>query len=943
MKFRRFFSLILLSALVLPALASADDAAIPEGFTRVGEAEGIVEYRYEPNGLTVLLLEDHSSPVATFMVTYLVGSRDEKAGTTGATHLLEHMMFKGTTNHNKERGNDYDGILENIGARLNATTSKDRTNYYANVPSEHLETVIRLEADRMRNLRLRAEDHELEMPVVRNEYEQGQNNPVMSLLHEIAATAYVAHPYQHPIIGYKSDIESMTVEDLRHFYDTYYWPDNATVSVIGDFQAPAALASIKEHYGEIPRSPEAIPEVHTVEPEQRGPRRTELHRPGQIGWIGMAHKGPEATHEDAAAVEVMNYILASGKNSRMYKSMVDKQIAANTYAFMWSRRDPGLIYTFAMMTPDGSHEATETAMLAEIERLQREPVPEAELERAKAQIYADTMYGRDGNFAIAIALNEAIAVGDWRLYYTFPKAVQEVTAADVRRVAQTYLQPTRRTTGWFVPQRPEATGGDPVAQLSLEMFGPALFYQAADHAGVLPGTLFGIASSVDASPAREALAPGSTMGFASRANQREINGIEVTTVPTGVRDVVTFMGSFAAGDIFSPDANPTVAAVTAELLDDGTLRHDKFALAAKLEAVGAELSFGTGAFTMTFEGRCLAKDLPMVLDVLAEQLREPVFPVEELEKAKVRLASGLRQQLDDVDTRADIALRSTLFPADHPNHAIDLETQLEALAALTREDLVAFHQDYYGPTSMRLVLVGDIDDAAIDSAVDEAFAGWSGGVDYPSVETVTSPGNGTIKEVEIADRNNINVRWGLAPGIDRTHPDYEALMVGTAILGQGFTGRLLNQVRDQQGLTYSIYAAIARSSLSDGLWWVAGNFDSHLLDQGIAATEEVVTTWYEEGVTEEELAQRKTRLVGNFKVDLTTTGDIAGSIHSVLLRGDSLAALDNYPARVQALTRDEVNSAIQRYIDLDAMVRVKAGSLPDDEAHDDAPETAEGE
>ncbi|MDZ7693772.1 MAG: pitrilysin family protein [Balneolaceae bacterium] len=221
------------------------------------------------------------------MVTYNVGSRNEVTGTTGATHLLEHLMFKGTDKYNRENNTGIDALLQNKGAMLNATTWLDRTNYYENLPSEHLELVVDIEADRMRNLWLREEDRQPEMTVVRNEFERGENSPFSALNKEIWASAIIAHPYHHSTIGWRSDIEGVPIEKLREFYDTYYWPNNATVTVIGDFNKSDALSHIKNYFGLISSSPEPIPQVYTQEPEQKGARRVQVKRAAQLGVVGI--------------------------------------------------------------------------------------------------------------------------------------------------------------------------------------------------------------------------------------------------------------------------------------------------------------------------------------------------------------------------------------------------------------------------------------------------------------------------------------------------------------------------------------------------------------------------------------------------------------------------------------------------------------------------------
>src|SRR5277367_261026 len=249
--------------------AASDPAAVP-GFSHIKSLGGIDEYRLDGNGLTVLLVPDHSAPVATFEVTYQVGSRNEVTGTTGATHILEHMMFKGSEAFNDAKGNSIKQMLERVGGEFNANTSFDRTNYFATVGRENLEGYIAIEADRMRHLWLHEADRQAEMTVVRNEYERGKNDPENVLMEEVTAAAYVALPYHHPVIGWKSDIEHVPIAKLRDFYDTFYWPNNATVSVVGDIDPVVTLNLIKKYYGAYPHSPAPIPGMYTEEPAQSG-------------------------------------------------------------------------------------------------------------------------------------------------------------------------------------------------------------------------------------------------------------------------------------------------------------------------------------------------------------------------------------------------------------------------------------------------------------------------------------------------------------------------------------------------------------------------------------------------------------------------------------------------------------------------------------------------
>jgi zinc protease len=445
----------------VPALAAAAQSTaaqvpaptqgMPAGFSHIKSLGGIDEYRLDNNGLSILLVPDHSAPVVTFEVTYQVGSRNEVTGTTGATHILEHMMFKGSEAFNDAKGNSIKQMLERVGGEFNANTSFDRTNYFATIGRENLEAYIAIEADRMRHLWLHESDRQSEMTVVRNEYERGKNDPEEVLMEEVTAAAYVALPYHHPVIGWKSDIEHVPIGKLRDFYDTYYWPNNATVTVVGDIDTGVVLGLIKKYYGAYAHSPAPIPSIYTEEPAQTGPRRVVVKRPGELGTIIVAHKVPDGRQSDQAALEMMDAILSSGKNARLYRALVDQGLALNAGAGTDLHRDLSLHSMFAALTPGTTHDQVERALVAEINKIKTSGVTEAEVASVKQQYIAEDAYKRDGTAAVASEISEWIGVGDWTLYVTFPQSVQQVTPADVQRVAKQYFGTDQSTTGWFVP------------------------------------------------------------------------------------------------------------------------------------------------------------------------------------------------------------------------------------------------------------------------------------------------------------------------------------------------------------------------------------------------------------------------------------------------------------------------------------------------------------
>ncbi len=418
------------------------------GFSFVREIGGITEYRFDKNGLRVLLVPDTSVPVVGFMVTYHVGSKNEATGYTGATHLLEHLMFKGSERFNKDLKTSIEHLMESKGASINATTWFDRTNYYEVLPKDCLDLAIEIEADRMRTARILESDRISEMPVVRNEFERGENLPMEALDKAMWAAAFTAHPYHHSTIGWRSDIEGVSIERLNQFYNDFYWPDNATATVAGHFDEARALLKIKREFGKHTKKPDAYPALYTTEPEQEGERRVTVERAG-TDMVGIAHKIPEATHEDIPALIVLATILSDDKTSRLYKAFVDTAIATDASAQCWQFQDPSLFETFITLAPKTSHEKAEKLLKSEYQKVIDTSVSSSELKRAKQSLRAYTAAQRDGSYALLMSLNEDIATGDWTRFVSLPEKIAAVTAADVKRVARTYLTDKTSTVGWF--------------------------------------------------------------------------------------------------------------------------------------------------------------------------------------------------------------------------------------------------------------------------------------------------------------------------------------------------------------------------------------------------------------------------------------------------------------------------------------------------------------
>jgi zinc protease len=925
------FVQVLLAAIAVGAtsICWAAPPAIPQGFTHIRTVKGISEYRLDSNGLTVLLLPDHSAPAVTFMVTYRVGSRNESYGTTGATHLLEHLMFKGTKEHNKNIGNGYDQLLERTGAITNATTWLDRTNYYQTVGSQDLPLAVMLEADRMRNLRLLESDRRPEMTVVRNEYERGENDPAEALQKEMWAAAYIAHPYHHTTIGWHSDFEKVPIEKLRAFYDTFYWPNNATVSIIGDFEPAEALKLVKKYYGSIPKASHPIPQVYTEEPPQTGPRRVLVQRPGELGVVMIAQKIPPARNPDYAALRVLGLILSDGRNSRFYKALTDKNLTTNVDASPEFNHDPTLFFVNAQLTPGTKHADVEKRIIDEIERVKKDGVKDDEVAAAVAKYLASTAFQRDGSMAMAFALNECIAVGDWRLYYGLEDEVKKVTAADVERVAKKYFNEDQRTIGWFVPRNetPEeadqtaARGTTPPDLQTLEKSakdGAKKEESAAKsngHSAARPTASPRNETPSGAAPAVAKIAP--------RITRKRTAGIDLLVCPTGVKDVVRITGTLPAYNA----ENPILGELAAEMLERGTKKHDADTIAALLDKVGAQIGFAFDSGNIRFSAQCLKKDSKLVFDLLAEQLREPTFPKDEFEKLRKQKIAESQQLKESTDAQASIAFRRSVFKPGNPQYRLTPEERIAALEKAKVDDVKAFHEKYFGPEYATMVVVGDIEPAPIQSLVKSAFAGWKGGVAFPEPAAAKPLEAAKDLKVEVPGKESVSVIMGQPTGLRYADADFLPLSVGTNVLGRGFTGRLLSTVRDTEGLTYGIGADLSGSGKLDQVWAVVATFAPSLLKQGLASTNRELEKWHRDGITESELDYRKNALAGAHRVSLATSSGVAEVILSTVRRGLELSWIDEYPNKVAGLSLKQVNSAIKRYVDPDKLVVVRAGSI----------------
>ena len=927
--------------------------------------------------MKVLLVENRVAPVATVMVLYKVGSRNEAVGYTGSTHLLEHMMFKGTPTFNKEKNTQIAATLQKIGADFNATTWYDRTNYFETVPSDQIELAIKLEADRMRNSLIADSDRQSEMTVVRNELERGQNEPSEVLDEAVYAAAFREHPYHHPTIGWRADVEGVPTSRLKEFFDTFYHPNNATTILVGDFERDEALDLINKYFGAYPASEQPIPEVYTNEPTQEGERRLVIRRAGELALVQIGFHTPGVlgqmnvlsneelakraanppAQNDIFPLVVLSAAMSNGVTSRLYQALVEKELAVSVHTNCDQHRDPGLFNIYATVSPGVEAARVEEVILSELKKVADEGLASTEVEKAKRQILAAEAFGRDGTFNIAVQMSEAEAIADWRFYKDYSSNIEKVTTADVQRVSRDYLHEDNRTVGHFIPKRStngNGANGHHESQSQTHSLFPrgVKFY---DEPGGDDGSSFREATDASllneaggsttpqeleqkgllkrggkSSDAVEANTPQSVgqSNFAARVVRHELaNGATLLMLENRATPTVSLRGSLRAGSYFEPKDKPGLAQITAEMLSRGTVGRSKLEIAGDLESVGADIDFSTDAFAVSIAARSLAQDLPLVLEILAEELREPAFPADELERLKQQLIASIQEQQANTRYRGYERFSNLIFDESNPYHVPPGDRLIESINSMTVEDVRSFFAQRYGGRSLILTLVGDVNASEVRGRFETAFGSFNG---PESVDiNVADPAYQESARREIVllkDKANVDILLGSAAPLRRASEDYYAAVLANSALGQStLSSRLGLQVRDKEGLTYGINSAFRAPSLAAGPWYIGVSVNPFNVERAINSALEVLRDYVEQGIRADELADQKSAAIGSYKVSLATNRGLARALWNAEFYKLGIDYLDRYPQIIQNVTLEEVNAAIRKYFRPDQLTIVISG------------------
>ena len=873
-------------------------------FEAVASSNGVEELRLASNGMRVLLLPDPSVPVVAACVVYHVGSRNEAVGHTGATHLLEHLLFKGSRKFNPAAGTPIARTLERVGAAFNATTWFDRTNYYETLPAQHLELALELEADRMRHALLRPEDLASEMTVVRNEFERGENDPFDVLLKQSFAVAFREHPYHHPTIGWRDDIENASIDRLRHFYDTFYHPNNASLIMVGAFARDEALELVARHYGGLPPSPSPIPSPFTREPAQEGELRFVVRRAAEVGWVVVSWRTPAASHPDTHPLAVLSDALAGGVTSRLHQRLVESGRCLNVQSIAWQLRDPGLFQVFSVLNQETTHQEVETLIREELAAVARDGFTEEELERARVQVEAQVAFHRDSPGQVAAALTEAVSAADWRFYLDYLDRTRAVSLDDVRRVASTYFHDDAVSVGYFVPRGNGRRGGAGAAPQppSARALRPEPCRLRAE-----------IAPQV-----HEALLPGGGGG-----DQRARPPNPPRPPPRGG----------GAGPPPPPVDGWTAASALPEMLERGTATLDRMALARTLEDRGIELDVSGESFNpleVFCSGRCLSRHTALMLELLVDMLRRPTFPEDELEKVRILRLGELAQAQEDTFLRAYEGLTRLIYPAGHPHFRRSFAERKAGLERLDRAALAAAHARLYGPASLVLAMVGDFDPAAVAAQLDTLLRGWQGGIAAAPEVARLGPEDGSTGECResMPDKPNLDVVLGHAGGLRRRDDDFLAAVLGNSVLGHStLSSRLGQRLRDREGLTYGVISRFFGASLVDGPWAVTFSVSPDNLDKAVGSVRDEIERLLAEGPDEAEMADERASMAGSYRVGLASPSGVAREVARLARHGLPIGEIDTLPEAVLATPTAAVRAALRRHVDPSRLAVAVAGEL----------------
>ena len=895
------------------AMATASEPAAEEPRKPMVPMLKVEEFSL-PNGLKVVLHEDHKTPVVAVNLWYRVGSKDEKPGRTGFAHLFEHMMFQGSKHHDS----DYFIPLEKLGADLNGTTGEDDTIYYETVPSNALELALWLEADRMGFLLPAMTQQRLDnqRDVVKNERRESVDNAPYGQAEEALLKAlYPAdHPYHHSVIGSMADLSAARLADVSAFFRTHYVPNNAMLCVAGDFEPAQAKAWIKKYFGPLPRGPEA------VRPSPRIPKLVDskhITMPDAVSLSRAELIWPTvpSAHPDEPALDVLAAVLGGlPKENRLFRTlMYDRQLAAQVSASHPTHLLSGQFEVELYAQPGQKLADIVRIAHAQIERLKKEGPTADEVKKAQNERESELVMGMQSVTRKAALLNEYLErFGSPVGYQAEIERIFAVTPQDVQRVARDYLGPN------FIEL--DVVPGAPATRA------PEQAVDRSTQAPLVSPPVAEIHDNFDRS-AIPVLAP--TPRFAPPGFERRklSNGLELRIVERHDLPIVTFDLVIKSGETLTPKGKEGLASIALSLLDEGTRTRDALEIAGALAEIGSSLGTSGELEASTVSLTTLKRHLNQALDVYADVILNPSFPEKQLDRLKIQRLAQLKARADDAERTAEAIFPRLIYGPDHPYGRPDIGTAA-SVQSITREDVVAFCKQIMVPSNAELVVVGDVEPDSITAVLQSRLGAWRGGPaphqPDTSVATVPPVRRSAVHLVHKPAAAQTVLTLGRI-GAARKSPDVFALSLLNAVLGGQFISRINMNLREEKGYSYG-----AESSFS--FLRGRGPFTAVATVQTAVTKESLVELFKElfdvagkRPVTDAELAFAKQRMVQGFPHRFETTFGVAGQLAILIAEDLPDDEFARYQARVEAVTKADVDRVAALYITPEKMALLVVG------------------
>jgi zinc protease len=896
------------AVIAAPAVATgAKQAAVAGAPVAVTAVEGISEYRLS-NGLQILLIPDDSKPTTTVNVTYRVGSRFENYGETGMAHLLEHLMFKGSPRYPQVWAE-----FNKRGFSANGSTWYDRTNYFASFAAndENLHWYLQWQADAMVHSFIARKDLDSEMTVVRNEMEMGENDPGRILMEKTVSAMYQWHNYGKSTIGARTDVEGVDIGRLQAFYHRYYQPDNATLIVSGKFDPAKVLAWTQQAFGAIPKPQRTLPPLYTLDPVQDGERAVTLRRVGGVPLLYAGYHVMPGAHPDYAAIELLSYILGDTPSGRLHKAMTEKQLAANVFAFSEGLADPGFMLFGAQLSPQQDPAVSAKAMLDVIESMKQHPITQEELDRAKAKWLKAWDMGFADPQRVGVALSESVAQGDWRLFFLTRDRIKAAKLADVQRVAQEDFVSSNRTLGQYVPTPAPERAPKPERVDVASMFKD--FKAQAAQAK---------AETFDASPAN----------IDARTQRFQLaSGMKVAVLPKSTRgQAVHGTLTLRYGDEKSLANWGEVPSALAALLDKGTATLNRQQLQDKLDALQAEVGFSAAAGQLIVSWSTRKEHLPALITLLGEVLRHPALPADALEEVRQQALASLEEQSKEPEAVLEeaIARHGNPYPVGDVRYAPTFAETEADWKGVKIERVRAFHSTFLAANHAQVGIVGDLDAPAVKQALEAAFGDWRGQQPYARVPQPLVKLPPARLVLATPDKQNAAMSVALPVPLNDTDADYPAFMLANHLLGAGGDSRLWNRIREKDGLSYNVYSAVQWNPIEqNSRWMAAAIYAPQNRDKVEAAFREEVSKVLDKGFTQAEFESGKRGLLNFRRLSRAQDARLAAGWAANLYLDRTYAVAAKVDAALEALTLEQVNQALKRYLKPDQFVLGLAGDF----------------